>query len=234
MKEGKLKFLICGISAGAIMAALLAVLMTGSRTKEVVFRYARFPDEMIQTQGDKMRRHELSRRAMLEMFEVLKREDFVMKVFADLAASPTIGGTTDSKARLVDEIRSVEFLVDKQSADANQVNGRLVVRASSEDRASAIAGKYVELLRQLVDDESRMRIDKSTMSFYSDYHVKRRELQLLESRLHGTDIGEADRQAVIQAISRVKLEMRKIAEEWDRQKESIGKATGGSIVFEGY
>ena len=228
MKDNKYKFLVCGIFVCAIVVASLTALMTGIRTKEVVFRYVRFPGAMMQTHNDKLRCHELSRRAMLEMFQTLKREDIALKVFSDLKASPGIGGDTGSKERLWNEIRRVEFFIDNQSADSNPINGRFVVRSSSDARASAIAGKYVELLRQLVDDEIRMRVDKSTMSYYSDYHVKGRELSSLESRLHGKDVGEADRQALVKSIGRVKVEMDKIAVELESQKERIRKDTGGS------
>lgn len=237
MGKNKFKILsLCGISVCAIVGLLLVI---GSNrgdescSKEIVFRYARFPEPSCRAANGKTYRHELSLRSMHEMIEVLKREDFVQKVFCAVTTSPLQSELSVSRRELMQEIRGVEFMVEELPDDANRVKGRIIVRSSSEWRSRAIAEKYVALMRQLVEDESQVRIDKSTMSYYSDYHVKKKELKSLENRLLLKDIGDTDRRSVQQCILHVKSEMEKIDAEWNRQIQTLRKESGSVIEFEG-
>lgn len=208
---------LCGISACAIVGLSL---MVGNDSggelcsKEIVFLYARFPEPSFRAANGKTNRHELSLRSMQEMIDVLKREDFVQKVFCAITSSPLQRGLSVPRRELLQEIRRVEFLVDELPDDANRVKGRMIVKSSSEWLSRAIADKYVALLQQLVEDESRVRVDKSTMSYYSDYHAKKKKLKSLEDRLLQKDVSDVDRQLLRQEIINVKGEMEKIDIEW--------------------
>lgn len=225
---------LCGISACAIVGLSL---MVGNDSggelcsKEIVFLYARFPEPSCCAANGKMNRYELSLRSMQEMIDVLKREDFVQKVFCAIVSSPLQSELLAPRRELIQEIRRVEFKVDELPDDANRVKGRIIVRSSSEGLSRAIADEYVALLQQLVKDESRVRIDKSTMSYYSDYHVKKKELKSLEDRLLQKDVSDADRQLLRQEIINVKGEMEKIDTEWKNRIETLRKETGGAIEF---
>lgn len=244
MDKRTCKIVLSGISLLGL--ALFAVTYDRIRrdtlkTSEICFRYSRF----IQSGGSsgsgegvdhgRVQRqtywHELSVRSLQEMFCVLKREDFVRKVFDALGSNRLDGWERISRDGVMNDIASAEFVVDDQPLDANPVRGRIVVRSSTDTLARAIADSYAKLLRRLVEDEMKMRIDKSTMSFYSDYHARKKELSLLTNRMTQNGIEEDERRSIQENVARVKLEMERIEVEWRNKAEELRKISCSSIEF---
>ncbi len=208
---------------------------------QVRFSYARFPEP---SQGSAEEgvangylarhpeyRHEHSERALLEMFNTLGSDAVVRKVFLSLAHQSGRPNSERFELELMENVRSAEFAIIDQPKDANPIRGIITVRSSSEAQARAIAGKYAELLRQLVEDETQMRIDKSTMLYYSDYHKKEKELKIIKEKLSHCEMGAAERRSVREDFKRVEDEMAVIEAEWKMRAETIRKDSGGSIIF---
>lgn len=238
-------FFACGIAVCAISFAMMRHENQRDhlRTKEIHFSYARYPEPQPgpvpegATLGDVYfsrhpeYRHELSERFVRDMFDTLRKEKSVQKVFAALSPSFCESAQGYAKSILMGEIRGVEFAVDRQPKDANPVKGTIIVRSSSERRADAIAREYVEFLRRLSEDETRERIVKMTMTYNSDFHKKKRELKIIGKKLSRNGVGDSDRQAAQKDIEELEDEMKKIKAEWQERSEAYRKTMGGVLVF---
>lgn len=235
----------CGIAACAISVAMMKHEdpTDDLRTKEIHFSFARYPEpqpgpmpegatlENVYFSRHPEYRHELSERFLRDMFNTLKKEKSVQKVFSALV--PRFCGSAPDRGRsaLLEDIRGVEFKIDRQPKDINPVRGTMTVRSLSEERADAIAGEYAESLQSVVEDENRILIAKATMSYYSDFHRKKKELRAIKEKLSCNEIDDAERQNALKNEERVEGEMKKIETEWRERSEIYRKTMGGVIEF---
>ena len=235
----------CGIAASAIFVVVMKQVdpKDDLQTKEIHFSYARYPEPRPGPAPDGATavdlyfsrhpeyRHELSERFVREIFDALKKDTAVQKVFSALVPRFCKSARDGAKSALLEDIRGVEFRIDQQPKDVNPVRGTMIVHSLSEERADAIAGEYAGLLRSIVEDENRLLVAKATMSYYSDFHRKKKEIEIIGKNLSRIGIGDSDRQAALKDIERLEEEMKKIETEWQERSETYRKTMGGVLVF---